>query len=383
MRRSLEVALSQLNSEQREAATERGHCLVMACPGSGKTRTLAVKAALLLDSEPLARTCIVTFTKDGASELKRRTIDILDGDAASGNRLIAGTFHGLCYRMLSKVRKINLKNIVSDAEQFHYAERALAEVKIFDVDKHAALSLIEHARSLPHLADARAKLLADVYLDIMRRNGKLDFSDLVIDTIAGLESGAIPPIPAAYMLIDEFQDTDWLQYRWARQHSANGTKITVVGDDDQAIFGWRFAMGYEGMMTFADDHDAHRVVLGHNYRCRSEILDAAGRVIVYNINRVPKTLVAAKGPGGSVGCDEYATIADEALAILDAFRDFASEDYSAAVIGRTNRSLKTIEAVLKPAGIPCTITRSASLFRAIETHVYRFEGAIGATDDCG
>ena len=370
MAESLEAALAGLNDEQKAAATEFGHCQVTACPGSGKTKMLSVKAALLLRSWPTERVGILTFTKDGALELKKRTIDLLGDDTAAAKRLLAGTFHSLCYRMLSKVRDVNLKNIISESEQLHYAQRAVDLVGIEDVDAMTALGMIEHARALPEVVDREKKALAAAYIDILKRNGKIDFSDLVIDTVTGLESGLIAPLPVASMLIDEFQDTDALQYRFAKCHSAAGTKITIVGDDDQAIFGWRFALGYEGMMKFAVDHDAHRIVLGKNYRCHAEILDAAGRLIVFNVDRVPKTLVAAKGPGGVVTCHGYPGVGAEADAVMEAHSGFTSGTYSAAVISRTNRSLRAIEAVLKAAEIPCTITKSASLFSAIETHIY-------------
>ena len=368
---ALQRALSELNAEQREAALVRRHCLVTACPGSGKTKVLSVKSALLL-SEPEQRVCMVTFSRAGALELKARSVALLN-NPADGKRLAAGTFHGLCSRMLAKHGGVNLKALMSDAEQWQYATRAAQAVGLDDLAAAEAMAVVDYVRTSDrHINHGRAERgLADAYIEILRRNGKIDFTDLVLDTLAGLEGGQIPPIPVQWMLVDEFQDTDALQYRWIAAHAAAGTTITVVGDDDQAIFGWRHGLGYVGMMQFAKDQDATQIVLGQNYRCHAEILDAANRLIVNNSpDRVAKTLIAAKGSGGQVHVMPEFDAAGEAKAVAAALSDFAAATYSAAVLSRTNRHLLCIETELVARDIAYSISRSSSLFAAIETHIY-------------
>ena len=118
--------------------------------------------------------------------------------------------------------------------------------------------------------------------------------------VEGMEQGTIPPYPFTYLLVDEFQDTDPLQYRWIELHAKAGSIVTVVGDDDQSIYAFREALGYRGMESFITEFDAKPVVLGSNYRCRAEILSAADRVIRNNVDRIAKVLRAEKGAGGSV-----------------------------------------------------------------------------------
>jgi superfamily I DNA/RNA helicase len=119
-------------------------------------------------------------------------------------------------------------------------------------------------------------------------------------SVAGMESGEIKPYAFTDLIVDEFQDTDPLQYRWVELHAMAGAHVTVVGDDDQSIYGFRAALGFRGMESFASSFEARRVVLGSNYRCRDEILSAADRVIRNNVDRIPKRLVAERGAGGAV-----------------------------------------------------------------------------------
>ena len=371
---TITAAVSELNTDQRAAVVALSHTCATACPGSGKTKMLSVKAAFLL-MNPEQSVAVVTFTKDSADELKHRTLGLFDptdsATKAIKARLFAGTFHGHCFQMLKKVKKIDLKSILSDGESFDYARRILQK---FDsnLDAGDLLRQIEMERTGIVVAGIshQAKLFAKEYIALMRRNKKIDFTDLVLDTLEGLESGAIPPLPVTHMLVDEFQDTDLLQYRWIRAHSKAGTMITIVGDDDQAIFGFRFAMGFEGMQRFAIDHQAERIVLGTNYRCHKEILDSARRLIVFNQDRVPKMLVAAKGPGGSVYRFTANNIAEEARLTAELFADFATADYSAAVIGRTNRSLLNVSAAMTAIGVPYLAPPAASVLDTLEARIF-------------
>jgi len=126
----------------------------------------------------------------------------------------------------------------------------------------------------------------------------------------------------------------------------------VVGDDDQSIYGFRAALGFRGMESFAETFDATRIVLGSNYRCRSEILAAADRLIQHNAERIPKVLKAEKGPGGKLSAlrhvDEYA----EAIAGVEDLQPRLADGRSCAVLTRTNRHLDAIEAVCRSHGVP-------------------------------
>ncbi|CAE6863772.1 ATP-dependent DNA helicase Rep [Paraburkholderia aspalathi] len=192
----------------------------------------------------------------------------------------------------------------------------------------------------------------NAYQEALARNGKIDFQDLLRLAVAGMEKGEIQPYPFTDLLVDEFQDTDPLQYRWVELHANAGARVTVVGDDDQSIYGFRAALGFRGMESFASTFDAQRVVLGSNYRCRSEILDAADRLIRHNEDRIPKLLRAERGTGGTVDTqrsdDEYI----DAVAALDALQPKLAAGRSCAILARTNRILDPIESVCRSHGVP-------------------------------
>lgn len=219
--------MSRLDEAQAEAAAVLDHCLVVACPGSGKTRTLAAKAAKIL-SRPDARVCAVTFTRDAAVEIRRRILEEAGRDAAG--RLAAGTFHGLCWRQLGLARE----PVASEGERIAYAARAAADARA-DLDPEDALRLIEAGKAgqSVHFPGVDVERMVRAYQDILSRNGKLDFQDLIARAVDGMRRGAVRPVPADFLLVDEFQDTDESQLAWVMEHAAAGAKVTAVGDDDQ------------------------------------------------------------------------------------------------------------------------------------------------------
>ncbi|CAE6837219.1 DNA helicase II [Paraburkholderia aspalathi] len=340
--------LDELNTQQREVAQLRRHCVAIACPGAGKTKTIAAKAALLL-ADPSAIVGAVTFSKDAAVELRDRILALSGPDAK--RRLVAGTFHSLAFRQLTPPggRK---RDIASDGDRVGLLGRVIAELGLAWKPEEV-VPVIERiktnfGRVEAGTADAQ---LYDAYQEALSRNGKIDFQDMLRLSVAGMESGEIQPYGLTDLLVDEFQDTDPLQYRWVELHAKAGTQVTVVGDDDQSIYGFRAALGFRGMENFAASFDAQRVVLGSNYRCRSEILSAADKVIRNNVDRIPKVLHAERGTGGSVSTrrsdDEYA----DAVAAVETLQPLLAAGRSCAILARTNRILDPIESVCRSHGV--------------------------------
>lgn len=340
--------LDELNQQQREVAELRRHCVAIACPGAGKTKTIATKAALLL-ADPSAVVGAVTFSKDAAVELRERILSLAGADAK--RRLVAGTFHSLAFKQLTPPggRK---RDIASDGDRMGLLARVIAELglawKPEEVVPVIERIKTDFGRVEPGTADAE---LYHAYQDALARNGKIDFQDMLRLSVAGMESGEVTPYRLTDLLVDEFQDTDPLQYRWVELHAKGGTQVTVVGDDDQSIYGFRAALGVRGMESFASTFDAQRIVLGSNYRCRSEILSAADRVIRHNVDRIPKALRAERGIGGSVMTsrldDEYA----DAVAAIERLQPLLAEGRSCAILARTNRILDPIESVCRSHGV--------------------------------
>jgi superfamily I DNA/RNA helicase len=239
-----------------------------------------------LIADPRAIVGAVTFSKDAAVELRDRIVALAGADAR--RRLVAGTFHSLAFKQLRDPRG-GRRDIASDGDRLGILGRVLAELGLeWKVDE--AVPVIEKiktefGKTEPGSVEAQ---LYDAYQDALQRNGKIDFQDMLRLAVQGMESGDIEPYAFTDLLVDEFQDTDPLQYRWVELHARAGARVTVVGDDDQSIYGFRAALGFRGMQEFASTFDAQRVVLGSNYRCRSEILSAADCVIRNNVDRIAK-----------------------------------------------------------------------------------------------
>src|ERR1700733_9779644 len=260
--------LDGLNPQQREVAEARRHCLAVAGPGAGKTKTIATKVALLL-SDPKSLVGAVTFSKDAAVEMRHRILKLSSPDAK--RRLVDGTFHSLAFKQLRKPGGAKC-DIASDGDRMGLLARVLAEHG-FNWKAEEAVPVIEKIKTNfgRVTAGPQEAVLYNAYQQALERNGKIDFQDMLRLSVAGMESGEIKPYAFTDLIVDEFQDTDPLQYRWVELHAMAGAHVTVVGDDDQSIYGFRAALGFRGMESFASSFEARRVVLGSNYRCRDEI----------------------------------------------------------------------------------------------------------------
>jgi superfamily I DNA/RNA helicase len=340
--------LEELNPTQREVVQLRRHCVAVACPGAGKTKTIATKAAMLL-AEPNATVGAVTFSKDAAVELRDR-IAMLAG-AGAKKRLLAGTFHSLAYKQLSSGVD-GRRDIATDGDRIGLLTQALSDAGL-DWKVEDAITAIEAIKTNfgQVQAGTTEEILYHAYQDSLERNGKIDFQDMLRLAVEGMQLGTIAPYPLTYLLVDEFQDTDPLQYQWIALHAQAGTIVTVVGDDDQSIYGFRSALGFRGMESFIQQFDAQPVVLGNNYRCHAEILDAADKIIRNNRDRIPKTLVAHKGPGGEVKFQRFPDEYAEAVAAIEHLAPAIRNGESAAILARTNRILDPVEAICRSHGI--------------------------------
>ncbi|WP_316157508.1 ATP-dependent helicase [Cupriavidus sp. BIC8F] len=345
---SLEKVLEGLNPAQREVVDLRQHCVAVAVPGAGKTATIAAKAAVLL-ANPDVTVGAVTFSKDAAIELRDRILGLAGADARK--RLLAGTFHSLAYKQLGKGTG-KLTDIVHDGVRFAIVGQILQEGG-FDGKVEDAIAAIERAKmqlSDPPSGTVEAQLY-EAYQSALARNGKIDFQDMLRLAVAGMQSGTIAPYRMTYLLVDEYQDCDSLQSRWTALHAAAGSIVTVVGDDDQSIYGFRSALGFRGMEAFINEFDARSVILGKNYRSHAEILDIADRVIRNNKDRILKELVAHRGPGGAIEFKRLEDEYKEAVSAVEALTPVLRAGKTAAVLARTNRILDPLEAVCRSHGV--------------------------------
>lgn len=383
--------LDDLNPDQYEAASCLGHCLTIAAPGSGKTKMLAAKAAFLLSKG--ATVVAVTFTRDAAYELLERIVKQAGPDAMP--RLLVGTFHSLDLLMANPKRRMSMGaeiikhlrsterpwSIIRESKRRSFVQRAIMEsgvgsdvsdatsiieaIKADEADKAGKPVIVEKE---PKFVDAQLKMCS-IYCELLRRHDLIDFQDILLNTNAGLINKTITPLKADYILLDEFQDTDLAQYKWTMLHAKAGAIITAVGDDDQSIYGFRRALGYEAMQRLGSDLRAKQVVLGVNYRSHSEILARASHLIEQNGNRMDKALVAHKGKGGSVRWDRFAGKKEEAEACLKEISQALNDGQTVGVLARMNSQLQTIQAALLGRDIKFNSTPGESILNRPEASV--------------
>lgn len=343
-----------LNHAQQEAVGVSGHAIITACPGSGKTTVLKYRAAHLLRAWPGSVLCGVTFTSDAAGELDQRIKAEVKDVRAASSRVICGTFHSLCKRQLTRAGyKFKL---VTDVQQMDLMKRAYFDKATeADCSLEDAIRLIEYIKSQasPLLPSPRVKpsvLVYERYQELLQQMGAMDFSDLLVECVKGMMNGSVDPVTTEFgqvthMLVDEFQDTDEVQLAWVGEHVRQGIEVTVVGDDDQAIYGWRRAMGYEAMNRFKRETNATHIALNLTYRCAREIITPAQRLIVHNVERVEKTLNTANRDAGEVRLHRFNSADEEIDGMLRAIR-LSGMPGAWGLLARTNAQLDRVEQAL-------------------------------------
>jgi DNA helicase-2/ATP-dependent DNA helicase PcrA len=368
--------LDPLNPAQREAVqVEDGPLLILAGPGSGKTRVIAHRIAYLVAERGVHpyRILAVTFTNKAAREMRDRVVALLGEPALS---ITMGTFHAVCARFLRvDGEKIGIGRsfaIYDDADQQALIRRAMTGLELDQkrFQPRALLSVISRAKS--ELAGPAAyaqgvrsyfeEVVARVYERYQALLGEcnaLDFDDLLMRTVVLFREAedVLRRYQERYLhvLIDEFQDTNVAQYVLARQLAGGHGNICVVGDPDQSIYSWRSA-DLRNILNFERDYPGARVVfLEQNYRSTQTILDSAHAVISLNPQRKEKKLWTEKGQGLPVMAYEaYDEEEEAALAALEVRSLLSDGRYPAgdiAVMYRTNAQSRPLEEAFVQAGV--------------------------------
>jgi superfamily I DNA/RNA helicase len=272
---------------------------------------------------------------------------------------LAGTFHSLALGQLRK-NKIFPK-ILSGKEYILLLQKAHQSIpEAGDIAFDDIVKDIEQISSsiTPPSADA-FNLSAAIYMQYTQLKNSMnaaDFFDLLHLAINGMKDGSIAPLGVKWLLVDEAQDMDEVQYEWIKCHARTGKiEVTMVGDDDQTIYSWRHALGYGGLMQFKKDWDANHITLATNYRSVPSVVNPAAKLISYNQERVKKPIQAFRGDNGKkieirTCFDRWEEAQEVAKAILES--DVSPEDW--AVLARTNMLLDLIEITLRSHEIPCT-----------------------------
>jgi len=370
--------LSGLNPAQREAVeTAEGPLLILAGPGSGKTRVIAHRIAYLVAHERVhpRRILAVTFTNKAAREMRDRVFGLLGADI--GRDITLGTFHAVCSRILRvDGERIGLSRafaIYDEADQLAVARQVMQNLGLDPrrTSPRAVLSTISRAKSELSTAEAYARLVGDYFQEVVSRvygryqealeeNNAVDFDDLLMKTVQLFREHAdvLDKYAQRYLHIhiDEFQDTNIAQYVLARQLASGHGNICVVGDPDQSIYTWR-AADLRNILNFERDFPKARVVyLEQNYRSTQTILDSAHNVISVNRQRKEKKLWTENQRGSRVVVheaydeeEEASFVAEEVEALT---KDNAHSPRGIAVMYRTNAQSRPFEEAFVRRGVP-------------------------------
>jgi len=370
--------LEALNPRQREAVEQTdGPLLILAGPGSGKTRVIAHRIAYLVRDKNVRprRILAVTFTNKAAREMRDRVFTLVGEDL--GRDITLGTFHAVCSRILridgEQIGVPRNFTIYDDSDQTAAVKRALEDQGVDPrrIAPRAVLSAISRAKSELQGPREFAAIVADYfqevtsrvflrYQDLLEQNEALDFDDILLKTVElfneredVLEKYADRYL---YVHIDEFQDTNIAQYVLAKQWASRHRNICVVGDPDQSIYTWRSA-DIRNILNFEQDFaDARIVILDQNYRSTQTILDSAHSVIALNKQRKEKNLWTENPGGGPVVLHESYDEEDEALFVVEEIKRLAADEslayHDIAVMYRTNAQSRPVEEALVRRGIP-------------------------------
>ena len=367
--------LKSLNPQQVEAVTAPpGPVLVLAGPGSGKTRVLTHRAAYLIGSQGVEpyHLIAVTFTNKAAGEMGNRIVDML-GKQTHG--LTLGTFHATCARILrieSEHLPVNSNYVIFDADDQIKVVRQVIQDHNLDDKRyrpqavHASISAAKNELYLPEgypIQTYRDEVVARVYQDyqkILLASNALDFDDLLLWMAILLEDN--PKIRKKYsrryqhILVDEFQDTNMAQYSLIKHLASHHKNIFVVGDSDQSIYRWRGA-DYRNVRRFEEDFaDAKVILLEQNYRSTQNILDTAMAIIDRNTQRTPKNLFTKRGAGEKIVIRETYDEREQAQLVVETILQQVSEKKASpadfAVMYRTNAQSRQVEEAFLSANLP-------------------------------
>jgi ATP-dependent DNA helicase UvrD/PcrA len=383
--------LEELNPEQRLAAeTTEGPVLILAGAGTGKTRAITYRMAnLIAKGVPAEAILAVTFTNKAAEEMQTRVAGLLLRARVPPERPWISTFHSLCARLLRReaAHAGLAKNfaIYDDDDQLAAVKLAMGKLRIEDdaLTPRNVLSRISYAKNqgqTPEQLPAEAfgpdtRKVADIYAgyeSLLKQSSALDFDDLLLRTAKVLkESAAVRQKWQArfqYLHVDEYQDTNRVQYELLRLLTNEKKNVCVVGDEDQSIYRWRGA-DVSILLSFSQDFSAAKVVhLERNYRSTQTILDAAAGVVSHNPDRLGKNLRAEKAALTNLRYFEARDAQAEAEFVAGELERILNEDpdQSCAVEYRTNFQSRSFEEVFRRRGLRYKLVGGFSFYNRAE-----------------
>lgn len=325
------------------------HLILFAGPGSGKTATSVAKGVKILSS-PSSHLCMVTFTTAGAGEMRERMEKSFfrSSQPLPNQRLTTGTFHALTLRHFQRYGKSS-KKLLSPPARSGMINAMLAHLEHADRAEHS-LSLEKYQGALHpenlEFSDEISDFIQS-YLKRLRSINAIDLAGAMRECVVGMERGSIPLFKLTHLIGDEMQDADQIQLQFMLLHARAGVTTTLVADDDQTIYEWRSALGYEGLIHFARETGAKTITLAENFRSRSEIVTHAQMLIAHNNpDRIDKNPIPVRGAGGSLGFTLSGDLTDECASTARAIYRLRKPNETVAILARSNLDLMLMEQAL-------------------------------------
>ena len=381
--------LDGLNDPQRHAVTAPlGSYLILAGAGSGKTRVLTNRIAWLIQTEGASPYSVlaVTFTNKAAAEMRSRIESLLEMPVRG---MWVGTFHGIAHRLLrthwQEAKLPQNFQILDGDDQLRLVKRIIANLDL-DEKKWPARQAVYFINGQkdeglrPHNIEDFGDLYLKTHLEIYRayedacqRGGMVDFAELLLRAHELWLNN--PELLSHYqrrfqhLLVDEFQDTNTIQYAWIRVLAGGKDNILVVGDDDQSIYGWRGAK-IENIQKFTSDFpNSETIKLEQNYRSTGTILNAANALIDKNPGRLGKNLWTDSGNGEPISLYAGFNEIDEARYIVSRLKDWSNQGNpykEAAILYRSNAQSRVLEEALLRSQVPYRIYGGQRFFERAE-----------------
>ena len=407
--------LEGLNSEQKAAVScVDGPVLIVAGAGSGKTRVLTSRIAYILEQKELdpSRILALTFTKKAASEMKER-IALMVGERKA-RRLYMGTFHSVFIRFLREFSeslgypstftiydtgdsvsaiKACLKELQLD-EKVYKPKDVLSRISMAKNNLVTAEAYRRNPNALQNDAASKKPRICDIYqlyAHKCKQAGVMDFDDILLNMNILLRDNAAAMESIAgrfdYIMVDEYQDTNFAQYLILKKLSQFHKNLCVVGDDSQSIYAFRGAK-IENILNFKKDYPQHHIFrLEQNYRSTKVIVDAANSLIVKNSSRIPKECYSMGAEGEKIKLIQAYTEQEEALliasSILSRIQSERAQYQDFAILYRTNAQSRALEEALRRRNLPYMIYSGNSFFERAEVKdmMAYFKLVVNVNDD--
>ena len=374
------ISIDKLNENQLKAVEHvDGPCMVLAGPGSGKTRVITYRIANMVVNKDIKPTSIlaISFTKASSMEMKNRAL-ALSNDFRM-NKVTYGTFHSVFFRILRYFENYNIESILDEKTKRIGLKNILKGLNIENADDDETIGQVINEISyvkneLMDKRDFKSEVLTsdefikvyNYYEEYKEQINKIDFDDMLIKTYELLKNNksALDRVRSAYryILVDEFQDINKVQFEALKLIANPNNNIFVVGDEDQSIYGFRgsrpdFLLEFEEYFL-----NTNKVLLDINYRSKGEIIDIANRLIEKNENRYEKVIKCGQGNGANVNYISPEDSEEEAVYIAKDIKDKIQEDYTEytdfAVIYRTNIQSRALVDVFMDMRIPFIVKDS-------------------------